>query len=65
MVCVLISCEIHCGFEHLLGQTKDNKIGISCFSTKHAVFKGQTDWLGIRIMHLSGETCLPADCGLI
>jgi hypothetical protein len=46
-----------------LGQTKDLNIGICCFSTKHAALRRKSkDWLGIRIMCLSGATCLPADC---
>jgi hypothetical protein len=45
-----------------LGQTKDYKIGICCFSTKYAALMSKTGWLGIRIMCLSGATCLPVDC---
>jgi hypothetical protein len=34
------------GFEPRLSQTKDYKIGISCFSAKHAVLKRKSkDWL--------------------
>ena len=36
------------------------EIGICCVSAKHAALK--TGWLGIRIMCLSWETCLSADC---
>ena len=48
-----------------MGQIKDYKIGICCFSAKHAAFKGErakTGWLGIRLMCQSGATCLAADC---
>ena len=52
------------GFEPRLGQTKDYKIGICCFSTKHAALRRKSkDWLGgIRIMCSSGATCVSADC---
>jgi hypothetical protein len=34
------------GFEPWSGQTKDYKIGICCFSTKHAAFRRKSkDWL--------------------
>ena len=56
MVCMLTSSAVDHGFEPRSGQTKDYKIGICYFSAKH------TGWLGIRIMCLSGETCLPVDC---
>ena len=38
----------------------DYKIGICCFSTKHVALgeRAKTGWLGIRILHLSGATCL-------
>ena len=43
---------------------KDYKIGLCCFSTKHASLrrKSKTDWLGIGIMYQSGVTCLSMDC---
>ena len=43
---VLSSSAVDRGFEHRSGQTKDYKIGICCFSAKHATLrrKGQ-DWL--------------------
>jgi len=46
-----------------LDQTKDNKIGICCFSTMQATLrrkKAMTRWLGIRILSSRGETCLSA-----
>jgi hypothetical protein len=44
MVSMLDSTGVGRGFEPLSGQTKDYKIGICCFSTKHAAItkeKGQ------------------------
>jgi hypothetical protein len=35
MVSVLASSVVDCGFKPRSGQTKVNKIGICCFSTKH------------------------------
>ena len=65
MVSVLASRVVDRGFEPRLGQTKDYKIGICCFSAKHAALRRKSKeqgWLGIRIMCPSGATCLPADC---
>ena len=46
MVSVLASSAVDRGFESLLGQTKDYKIGISCFSAKHAALRRKSkDWL--------------------
>ena len=46
MVSVLASCAVDCGFEPRSGQTKDYKIGIRCFSAKHAALRGKSkDWL--------------------
>ena len=65
MVSVLASSAVDRGFERLSGHTKDYKIGIFCFSGKHAALKrerAKTGWLRIRIMCLRGVTCLPSDC---
>ena len=37
MVSVFASSDLDCGFEHLffMGQTKDYKIDMCCFSSKH------------------------------
>ena len=45
MVSVLALSAVNCGFELQTGQTKDYKIGIWCFSAKHAALmrKGK-DW---------------------
>jgi len=47
-----------------LGQTKDYKISICCFSAKHAALsvRAKTGWLWIRIMCPRGAANLPADC---
>ena len=62
LVSVLTSSAVDCGFEPRLGQTKDYKIGICCFSTKYASLRATTGWLEIRIMCPSGGTCLSTDC---
>ena len=45
MVSVLTPSVVDHGFEARSGQTKDYKIGICCFSAKHATLrrKGKTD----------------------
>jgi hypothetical protein len=46
MVKMLASSAVDRGFESRSGQTKDYKIGICCFSTKHAALKGKSkNWL--------------------
>jgi len=60
MVSVLASSAVDREFEPQSGQTKDYKIGIYCFSAEQGE-RAKTNWLGIRIMYLSGATCLPAD----
>ena len=46
MVSVLASSAIDRGFEPLSGQTKDYKIGICCFSAKHAALRRKSkDWM--------------------
>jgi cytochrome b subunit of formate dehydrogenase len=46
MASVLASSVVDRGFDPWSGQTKDYKIGICCFSAKHAVFRRKnTDWL--------------------
>jgi hypothetical protein len=45
MVSVLASSPVDRGFEPRLGQIKDCKIGICCFSTKHTALRGKSkDW---------------------
>ena len=46
MVSVLASSAVDRGFKPRSGQTKDHKIGICCFSAKHAAFRSKSrDWL--------------------
>jgi hypothetical protein len=46
MVSVLASIAVYRGFEPRSGQTKDYKIGICCFSAKHAALRRKSnDWL--------------------
>ena len=46
MVSVLVSSAVDRGFQPRLGQTKDYKIGICCFSDKHAALRRKNkDWL--------------------
>ena len=46
MVSVHTLSAVDCGFEHRLGQTKDYKIGICCFSAKQAALRRKSkDWL--------------------
>ena len=46
MVSLLTSGAVEREFEPRSGQTKDYKIGICCFSTKHAAIrKKKKDWL--------------------
>ena len=46
VVSKLASNAVDRGFEPRLGQTKDYKIGICCFSAKHAALRSKSkDWL--------------------
>ena len=46
MVRVLVSSVVDRWFEPRSGQTKDYKIGICCFSTKHAALRRKSkEWL--------------------
>ena len=46
MVRMLTSSAVNRGFEPRSDQTKDYKIGICCFPTKHATFRSKSkDWL--------------------
>ena len=46
MVSVLASSVVDRGFDPRSGQTKDYKIGICCFSAKHAALRIKSkDWL--------------------
>jgi hypothetical protein len=46
MISVLALSAVDYGFEPRSGQTKDFRIGICCFSTKHAALRRKSkDWL--------------------
>ena len=46
MVSVLASIVVDRGFEPRTGQTKDDKIGVCCFSANHAALTRKNhDWL--------------------
>jgi len=46
MVNMLASSVVDHGFEHPSGQSKDYKIGICCFSVKHAALRRKNqEWL--------------------
>jgi hypothetical protein len=46
MVSMLASSVVDRGFDHWSDKTKDFKIGMCCFSAKHAVLRGKNkDWL--------------------
>ena len=54
MVSVLASSAVVRGFEPRMGQTKDYKIGICCFSAKHAAFRRKSkDWLAWNLNNVS------------
>ena len=65
MASVLASIAVYRGYEPRSDETKDYKIGICRFSTKHTAKKrerAKTGRLVIRIKCPSGATCLSADC---
>ena len=46
MASVPVSSRVDRGFESMSGQIKEYKIGICCFSTKHAALRRKSkDWL--------------------
>ena len=54
MVSMLASSAVDRGFEPTSGQTKDYKIGICCFSSKHATVRNKRkDWLARNQNNLS------------
>jgi hypothetical protein len=64
MVIVLASSVIDRELESRSGQTKDFKIGICCFSAKHAALRRKNKDLLARIMIMcaSGATYLSVAC---
>ena len=61
MISVLASSAVDHGFEPRLGQTNDYKIGICCFSAKHAALRRKSkDWLAQNQDNVSewGDMCI-------
>ena len=55
MVSVLASSAEGRGFDPQPGQTKDIKIGVCCFSSKHTAFRSKSiDWSAQSQNNLSG-----------
>ena len=55
MVSVLASSAVGRGFDPRPGQTKDFKIGICCFSAKHAALRSKSkDWSAQSQNNVSG-----------
>jgi hypothetical protein len=60
MVNMLVSRAVDCGFKPWSGQTKDHKIGICCFSTKHAALRRKSkDWLARNKNNVSEWSDMP------
>ena len=49
MVSMLVSSAVDRGFESRLGQIKDYKIGICCFSAKHAALRRKKSGLCVHV----------------
>ena len=65
MVSMLASSTVDRGFEPLSCQTKDYKIGICCFSTKHAALRSKNkDWLAPNHNNVSKWSNM-STCGLL
>ena len=60
MVCVLALSAVDCAFQPRSGQTKDYKIGICCFSSKHTALISKICIGGVMVNHrfdpLSGQS---------
>ena len=65
MVSVLASNAVDHGFEPRSSQTKDYKIGICCFSAKHAALRRKSkDWLARNQNNVSEWSDMYV-CGLL
>ena len=65
MVSVLASSVVDNGFEPWSSQTKDYKIGICCFSAKHAALRRKSkDWLARNQDNVSERGDMSI-CGLL
>ena len=64
MISVFASSAVDREFEPRSGQTKDNQIGICCFSTQHAALRRKSkDCLARNQNNMSsGATCLSTHC---
>ena len=63
MVIVLASSAVDRGFVLRSDQTKDYKIGICCFSAKHAALRSKSKgWLALHQNNMSELGGLSADC---
>jgi hypothetical protein len=58
MVSMLASSAVDCVFEPRSGQAKDYKIGICCFSAKHAALKEKNQRLVGSYLECVSECCL-------
>jgi hypothetical protein len=65
VVSVLVSKAVDRGFQPQSGQTKDFKIGICCFSAKHAALRRKSeDWLA-RYQNIMSEWSNMSTRGLL
>jgi hypothetical protein len=65
MVSILASSVVDRGLQPRSGQTKDYKIGICCFSSKHAALRSRSkDWLARNQNNVS-EWSDMSICGLL
>jgi len=65
MIRVLTSSVVDRGFEPRSGKTKDYKIDICCFSTKHAELRSKSnDWF-TRNQNVVTEWCDMSTCRLL
>jgi len=54
MVSVVASRAVDCGFETRSSKTKNHKIDICCFSSKHTALMSKIkDWLGQNVNYVS------------
>jgi len=61
MVTVLASSAVYCRFKNRSGQTKDYKIGMCCFSAKHASLRRKRKGWLVQNQDNVPE-CLPMNC---
>ena len=62
---LIASSVVDHGFESWSGQTKENKIGICCFSAKYTALRRKSkDWLALNQNNVSEWSDMPT-CGLL